>query len=152
MTLPTTGSLCRIASACSKPCKPPTNSPARLIQTSATVSSCSASIRWPACNSSAALSPKSTGHSRPCLLSNSTHTLHRRTASLPTTQPRSSRKFPPKVLLMFILTFFLFRLCSSVLQDYVAKESSLLDLKTEKLELAQSLNGNERNTNVNNKS
>ena len=32
----------------------------------------------------------------------------------------------------------LFSLCSQVLQDYVAKESRLLDLKTEKLELAQS--------------
>jgi len=31
-------------------------------------------------------------------------------------------------------------MCSSVLQDYVDKESRLLDLKTEKLELAQGTN------------
>ena len=33
------------------------------------------------------------------------------------------------------------RICSAVLQDYVAKESSLLELKTEKLELAQGAEG-----------
>jgi len=37
----------------------------------------------------------------------------------------------------------LFSTCSAVLEDYVAKESSLLDLKTEKLELAQGTEGAE---------
>lgn len=55
-----------------------------------------------------------------------------------TTQTPSSRKsstLPLFLSLTFLL--FLFRLCSSVLQDYVDKESRLLDLKTEKLQLAQ---------------
>lgn len=34
-------------------------------------------------------------------------------------------------------------ICSQVLQDYVAKESTLLDLKTEKLELAQGIEGSQ---------
>ena len=37
--------------------------------------------------------------------------------------------------------FGVIRICSAVLQDYVAKESSLLDLKTEKLEMAQGTEG-----------
>ena len=37
--------------------------------------------------------------------------------------------------------FILCRICSAVLQDYVAKESSLLELKTEKMELAQGAEG-----------
>ena len=40
---------------------------------------------------------------------------------------------------------FRYRMCSSVLQDYVDKESLLLDLKTEKLELAQ---GNSQSNNA----
>lgn len=43
---------------------------------------------------------------------------------------------------------FSYRLCSSVLQDYVAKESRLLDLKTEKLELAQGGNSSNRASNL----
>jgi len=35
----------------------------------------------------------------------------------------------------------LFSICSTVLEDYVAKETRLLDLKTEKLELAQAAEG-----------
>ena len=42
-----------------------------------------------------------------------------------------------------MLTFLLFRLCSQVLQEYVAKESGLLDLKTEKLELTQGVPSNQ---------
>ena len=47
----------------------------------------------------------------------------------------------------------LFQLCSLVLQDYVNKESRLLDLKTEKLELAQGVSGaDQRRQSVGNRS
>lgn len=44
------------------------------------------------------------------------------------------------------VTFILYRICSAVLQDYVAKESSLLELKTEKMELAQGAEGGASST------
>ena len=51
-----------------------------------------------------------------------------------TTKPLSSGKYH----LVFLTHFLFTRFCSVVLQDYINKETHLLQIKQEKLEIAQS--------------